>query len=258
MNPRLSLKRRFLGFGFLLMGFSFAVTQSLLIREFLVVFFGNELSIGLILGNWLILEAIGSGLLGRLADRWEWKPPSFAALQVLFALFLPLCFLAISLSRRLVGAVPGEGVGLIPIFWSSFLILAPLGLIDGAMFAFGCRSYIRLVGDEVSSIGRVYVLEAVGGIVGGVVFTYLFIPFLDPLPVLLILSSLNLLAAALILASFGSPGGRRLSPLLPVVAVLLLANLVLLLSPLSERLQQAITSQRWTLPWLPGSRLMCG
>ena len=29
------------------MGFSFAVTQSLLIRELLVAFFGNELSIGL-------------------------------------------------------------------------------------------------------------------------------------------------------------------------------------------------------------------
>ena len=53
--------KRILRFGFLLMGFSFTVTQGLLIRELLVAFFGNELSIGLILGNWLILEAIGSG-----------------------------------------------------------------------------------------------------------------------------------------------------------------------------------------------------
>ena len=65
--------KRVLGFGFLLMGFSFTVTQGLLIRELLVAFFGNELAIGLILGNWLILEAIGSGLLGRTADRWRGK-----------------------------------------------------------------------------------------------------------------------------------------------------------------------------------------
>jgi spermidine synthase len=227
------------------MGFSFAVTQSLLIREFLVVFFGNELSIGLILGNWLILEAVGSGLLGRLADRWRWRPSSYAALQVLFALFLPLCFLAISLARRLVGAVPGEGVGLVPIFWSSFLILAPLGLIDGAMFAFGCRSYIQLAGDEAASISRVYILEALGGIAGGVVFTYLFIPFLHALPVALILSALNLLAAAFILVSFRSPNRRRLSPFLGLTLLLLLASLVLLLSPLALRIQRLASGQKW-------------
>jgi spermidine synthase len=252
MNRQPSVQRGSLRFGFLLMGFSFAVTQSLLIREFLVVFYGNELSIGLILGNWLLLESIGSGVLGRLADRWKGKAPSFAALQVLFALFLPLCFLAIGLSRRLAGAVPGEGVGLVPIFWSSLLILAPLGLIDGAMFAFGCRSYTHLVGDEASSIGQVYVLEALGGIVGGVVFTYLFIPFLHSLPVVLILSALNLLAAVLILASYRVPSGRRLSPLLGLVVVLLLApTLVLLLSPLALRIQRLTTSQRW-----PGYNLL--
>jgi hypothetical protein len=35
--------------GFLLTGFTFTVTQGLLIRELLVAFFGNELSIGLVL-----------------------------------------------------------------------------------------------------------------------------------------------------------------------------------------------------------------
>ncbi len=252
MNARLFTQRRSLSFGFLLMGFSFAVTQSLLIREFLVAFYGNELSIGLILGNWLLLEALGSGWLGRLADRWGAKPSSFAALQVLFALFLPLCLLAITMIRRLVGAVPGEGVGLIPIFWSSFLLLAPLGLIDGAMFAFGCRSYIHLVGEEATSIGRVYVLEALGGIVGGVIFTYLFIPFLHALQVVLILSALNLVAAALILVSSGLPScRRRWSPRLGLVVVLLLANLVVLLSPLAQGLQRWMVSQQW-----PGYNLL--
>jgi hypothetical protein len=143
--------RGVLSFGFLLMGSSFTVTQGLLIREMLVAFFGNELSIGLFLGNWLILEAIGSGLLGRLADRWGGRAPSFAALQVLYALFLPLCLCAVCSSRTIVGAIPGEGVGLVPIYWASFLILAPLALVDGAMFAFGCRTYARLVREGASS-----------------------------------------------------------------------------------------------------------
>ncbi|NIO71303.1 MAG: spermine synthase, partial [Anaerolineae bacterium] len=184
--------KKVLGFGFLLMGFSFTVTQGLLIRELLVAFFGNELAIGLILGNWLILEAIGSGLLGRLADRWRGKASAYAALQVLFALFLPLCLYAAYSVRRIVGAIPGEGIGLVPVFYSSFLILAPLALVDGAMFAFGSRIYSTLTRDEAPAIGRVYVYEALGGIVGGIVFTYLFIIHLYSLQIVLVVSGLNL------------------------------------------------------------------
>ncbi|MFQ5813564.1 MAG: hypothetical protein ACE5I2_10315 [Anaerolineae bacterium] len=55
-----------LRFAFLLMGFSFSVMQTLMARELLVSDAGNELSIGLVLGSWLILEAVGSGLLGSL------------------------------------------------------------------------------------------------------------------------------------------------------------------------------------------------
>ncbi|MFB0537589.1 MAG: spermidine synthase, partial [Anaerolineae bacterium] len=263
--------KRILSFGFLLMGFSFTVTQGLLIREMLVAFFGNELSIGLILGNWLILEAVGSGLLGKLADRWRGKASSFAALQVLFALFLPLCLYATYTIRSIVGAMPGEGVGLIPIFYSSFLILTPLALVDGAMFAFGCRSYATLTGDEAPSIGWVYVYEALGAIAGGIVFTYLLIPFLYSLQIVLLLSALNLLSAALLLASCllrldlqssRQPAGRQifilseakdqrergrppLTPGLIVVLVLLAASLGFLLSPQAEEVQRWATSQQW-------------
>ena len=230
--------KKILSFGFLLMGFSFTVTQGLLIRELLVAFFGNELSIGLILGNWLILEALGSGLLGKLADRWRGKASSFAALQVLFALFLPLCLYLSYTSRSILGAIPGEGVGLIPMFYSSFAILAPLALVDGAMFAFGCRAYAGLADDEAHSVSRVYVHEALGAIAGGVVFTYLFIPFLYSLQVALLLSGLNLLSAALVLASSAHSGRRKLllSTSLAVV-VLTVASIAFLSSPQAEEVR---------------------
>jgi spermidine synthase len=238
--------RRSLSFGFLLMGFSFAVTQALLIREFLVSFYGNELSIGLILGTWLLLEALGSGLLGRIADPWMERPSSFPALQILFAVFLPLCLLAIGVSRSAVGALPGQGVGLVPIVWSSCLILAPLGLVDGAMFACGSRSYMRLIGEPAVAIGRVYIVEALGGIVGGIVFTYLFIPFLEPLQMALVLSALNLLAAIVILTAHTGHNGRRFSYERGFAAVLLITDLVVLLSPFAKETQHWAASQSWT------------
>jgi len=239
--------KRLLSFGFLLMGLSFTVTQSLLIRELLVAFYGNELSIGLVLGNWLILEALGSGLPGRLADRWGHKTSSFATLQVLFALFLPLCLVAALSVRMIVGAIPGEGVGLVPVFYSSLLILIPLALVDGAMFTFGCQAYAHLAGHQAPAIGWVYVLEAVGAIAGGIIFTYIFIPFLQSMQIVLLLSGLNLFSAALLLARSNSPPQKRrtLAPSLTGVLVLLIASFGLLISPLASEIQHWATRRSW-------------
>lgn len=236
--------KRNLGLGFLLMGLSFTVTQALLIRELLGSFFGNELSIGLILGCWLILEAIGSGVLGRWAGRWGRTATSFAVLQVLFALLLPVCLFTAQASRALVGAMPGEGVGLVSIFWASLLTLAPVGLVDGAMFAFGAQAYAHLTRTEVPAIGRVYVFEAVGGLVGGLVFTFLFIPFLLSLQIVLVLVTLNLLAAGLILARSGLAPGLRRSLTVMLIAVAIGA-LGFLLSPQAEDVQRRIVGRQW-------------
>jgi spermidine synthase len=49
----------------LIMGLSGIVAQIVLLRELLISFLGNELTLGIILANWLILEAVGSFLFGR-------------------------------------------------------------------------------------------------------------------------------------------------------------------------------------------------
>ncbi len=56
-------------FAILVMGFSGLVAEIFLLREFLIVFAGNEFSIGLILANWLVMEALGAWVFGQLADR---------------------------------------------------------------------------------------------------------------------------------------------------------------------------------------------
>ena len=248
-----------MSFGFLVMGFSFTVTQALLVRELLVAFSGNELSIGLILGNWLILEAAGSGLAGLALIRLRrvafirrvrsalQGAPSFAVLQVLFALAFPLCLYAAYNGRVLTGAVLGEGVSLVPIFLVSFLILAPLALIDGAMFTSGCRAQADVTKVPTPPFGRVYVYEALGGMAGGVIFTYLLIPTLNSLQIAVLLSGVNLLSAAIILARFITSVGTHPRPIphLVTIIVLLATCLGLLLSPQLEELQRWVTSQRW-------------
>ncbi|MCX7661688.1 MAG: hypothetical protein N2Z79_03280, partial [Candidatus Omnitrophica bacterium] len=54
-------------FALILMGFTSLIVQTLLIREFLISFYGSELTIGIILGNWIILEALGSWLFSKIS-----------------------------------------------------------------------------------------------------------------------------------------------------------------------------------------------
>ena len=57
-----------LSFALFLIGFAAIVGQILLIREDLVVFYGNELSTAIILATWLLWTSLGSPTLGRIAD----------------------------------------------------------------------------------------------------------------------------------------------------------------------------------------------
>ncbi|MEE8162942.1 MAG: hypothetical protein V3T92_02855, partial [Anaerolineae bacterium] len=244
-------------FAFLLMGFSFTVMQTLMARELLVSFAGNELSIGLVLGSWLILEAVGSGLATRLVERVRACPEpldsardglcrrggasSYAALQVALSLLLPISVYAAFTVRRIVGITPGEGMGLVPTFYSAFLVLLPLGLVDGAMFTFGCRAYAR----EAPSIGHVYVLEAIGGTIGGLVFTYLFIPSLHSIHAILILAALNLASAICLLVLSPKSEVTRSRVFPAIVVVLLVASVYLLLSPQADAIHRWFVGQQW-------------
>ena len=53
-----------------LIGFTSVIAQIVLMRELIVVFYGNEISLGIMLVGWLLWTALGSGLAGKLAARW--------------------------------------------------------------------------------------------------------------------------------------------------------------------------------------------
>ena len=70
------------------LGVMAVMTQLALMREMLCVFSGNELALGVILGNWLLLTGLGSWL-GRTAGRVR-HPGRTLALLLLFVALLPL------------------------------------------------------------------------------------------------------------------------------------------------------------------------
>ncbi len=173
------------------MGLSGIVAQVLLMRELLISFLGNELTLGIILGNWLILVALGSVMTGKFVERVKSKMEVFILLQLSFSVALPFTIYLSRVFKNILLATPGEGLGFAPIFYSSFLILLPVALPLGGLFTYGCHLYSQCVKEDASSIGKVYVLESIGAMIGGLLITFLLIQYLNAFEIAFIVSSIN-------------------------------------------------------------------
>jgi len=177
----------------LIIGLSGIVAQVMLLRELLVSFYGNELTLGLILANWVILEAFGVFVIGKFIDKIKNKINIFVILQAVFSLTLPLSIYFARTVKSALGIPFGEGINLAQIFYSSLLIMLPVSFCHGALFSCGCKIYSSYIKDSASSIGKIYAWETIGTIIGGIVLTYLFIPYLNSFQIVFIVSIANLL-----------------------------------------------------------------
>jgi len=173
------------------MGVSGIVAQVILLRELLVSFLGNELTFGIILANWLILEAIGSFLIGQSVERTKKTTEIYVLFQLIFSLSLPFSVFLCRVFKNFIFTVPGEAVGLWPVFYSSFIILLPVAIPHGALFTYGCKIFAQVGKEGSPAIGKVYVLETVGSIIGGVLITFLLIQYFNSLEITLAISFLN-------------------------------------------------------------------
>lgn len=146
-------------------GLTAVTAQTLLIRELLNVFSGNELTYGLAIFGWMILYAFGSGILGRLADRVKNQTAVFWTLILLIIVLIPSeIYLARSI-RPILGIPFGMEIGPSLIFPITFILLAPITIILGLLFS--------LASKIMENISRVYILEAVGALLGGLLCTFI-------------------------------------------------------------------------------------
>lgn len=230
-------------FALLLMGFTSLVVQTLLIREFLIIFLGNELTIGLILSNWIVLEALGASIFSRFAQRSKRPIIFYITLQVFISVYFPASIILVRSIKDILGTGAGEGLGIIPIFVSSLFLLLPLSLCDGAQFPLGCRLLSDISKRKRESPGKVYILEAMGFIVAGPIFTYLFITHLNSLEIAFIIGLLNL-SSGLLLIKMARPQFLKKSYIL-ILALLLALSLGALSLNFSERLQKLSVSRQF-------------
>jgi spermidine synthase len=184
-----------------LLGFTAVIAQVVLMRELLVVFYGNELALGAMLANWLLWTALGASLLGRWALGSSHPRKLVAGLQALLAFALPLTLLAVRASKGFCQSVPGEILGPVPMFLTSCVTLSVFCVISGGLFAAGSRLFADVAGASIATAtGAVYLLEAAGSGVGGLAAGLALVRLANPFAITALLGVLNLLAAWWILA----------------------------------------------------------
>lgn len=220
-----------------LLGFTAAVAQIVLMRELLVLFYGNELSLGLTLACWLLWTAFGSGVLARLPVR---NPRTLAgALLAAMAFALPLTIVALRSVNLLLGRVPGEVLGPGAILGTACAVLALFCSLTGWLFAAGSRLYSHQTRGSIGhASSAAYLLDAAGAALGGLLASLVLIRRFNATEIALLLGLLNLLGAVTI----ALPRKRRTRRAL--IAAVAAAG-VLVLPSTAARLETASLARLW-------------
>lgn len=200
------------------------IGQIVFLRELLMVFHGNEISMGIILASWMALTGAGGALGALLAKRLN-RPEVLLGLSALaLAILLPASVLLIRTLRGLFSVPPGVHLSVPDMALSCLLAAAPVCLLLGVQFVLLARAWRESDGvRDASGAGKTYIGEAAGSAAGGLVFTLLLVHYLNALQAAF-LAGLLLLAGTLGLRfrseknAAGSGTRRRIFLAVPVVA----------------------------------------
>ncbi len=179
------------------LGAAAMAAEIVLIREFLIVFSGDELSIGIILAGWLISIAAGSLIPGRFSDRIKAKNFVLWSCQIFLGVLLPLEIFIIRSIRPILNISAGEIMPFHILSISSFISLLPLCAVMGFMFSLICSFSGKDNIPAAAGIGRIYAMECLGSMLGGAVVSLALIGMMNSFEILSILSLINALSALL-------------------------------------------------------------
>lgn len=162
-SRRLELKNNFPAF---VLGFLATSFQILILREFEVCFYGNELVYGFVLAFWLLGGGIGSFLAEKKFSVSVSKISFYTFSMLVFSFLLML----LRFSRFAFGYLPTEMTGLSSVVLTSLLISFLVSLPLGALFVY---NVFWLKGNLLGT----YQLESLGAAFAGLLVYLLLIPF---------------------------------------------------------------------------------
>lgn len=232
---RITQRARILAAMFCLGAFS-VLAQVTFMREMLVAFFGNELSIGTILACWLIGISLGAFSARFILSRFPRPEPActgsnrsvegsrtlrvewiLTSLFLILSVVFPLQVYVMRTVRLLLHVPMGEYAPFGTIFLSALLIFFPTCYSIGLFFPFACevlaelrasgfgvpRSEFRVPSSAfkqqgVSAVSLIYTFEAMGSMLGGAILTFVLLPAMSPYRIVFLGICISLVGALII------------------------------------------------------------
>ncbi|MCS7180839.1 MAG: hypothetical protein NZ891_05760, partial [bacterium] len=212
----------------------------------MIIFSGNELSIGIILTNWLIFEGLGSYIVGKKSNIFLKENENFSILTLVFGLYIPFSIYLVRILKKIVGLSIAQPVSIFQIFYSSFFILSIPSFIHGALFTFSCKIYSELIDKKEKSPAITYIYETTGTILGGVIWTYILIRYFHSFKISLLISSINFLISIGIIFYFSRKIGF-ITKIIKILSILLfLLSIYAISTKLSDKFQKITISKQWS------------
>ncbi|ODS32925.1 MAG: spermidine synthase (putrescine aminopropyltransferase) [Candidatus Scalindua rubra] len=227
----------------LFMGCYATISQVLLVREFLVVFFGNELCLGIILGTWLFGVAFGAATGGRVADRFKNHLSAFIFVLILMCVILPLELIIIRALRHILNVPIGQYIPILSLLFSSVFIIMPFSFTIGFIFPIACRVIRGFTQDSAADIGFVYILESIGSLIGGLLFTFVLVLRFQPFTIIMIFDCILFLNILLMFLFFEKDPLRRGKTF--ACALLFFVAFILLISGIINKIDNYFINVRW-------------
>ena len=211
------------------------VIQVMLLRELMAAFAGNELSAGLTVAVWVVSEALGAWLFGRV--RTDSVRVWLRVFGPVAALASVASVLAVILGRAVLGALPGESLNMPGLVSITAMCVSVPAITHGGLFVLGT---MLLAQRGPAGIGRGYVWEGIGTVLAA------FLAWLFLLPRFSSLAIIALFGIVLAGFPFFVPGPRK-NGIVAGVFVILLAVLFGLAGPIER--------WAWGMHW-PGQRVV--
>ena len=149
--------------------------QTLLFREFVTTFEGNDISIGIFFGSWFVWVGLGALLVYRAKGFSRFLLHN---IELLFLAYIPAFILQVILiiqAREIAGIESYTLWSVWSMLLSAIVINAPVSLVTGLLFPTACRWIVSNPAqqDKGLAVSSVYILEAAGSFIGGLGVTIL-------------------------------------------------------------------------------------
>jgi spermidine synthase len=194
--------------------------QIILMREIMILFYGNELSTGICLFSWLFWTATGSLFGTAVAKRKAVGIPALPPFLLVTSLLLPATVVACRVVKTVIGISQGEIIGIGMVTAIAGAILLPFCFCSGLLFPLLIRASLADTQADIDAPARIYLFESMGSAAFGIITSLILIRYFDALTISFFIAALAGSAAL-----FLSLVGRRY--ILAVAAALIVSFFVL-------------------------------